>query len=215
MHNGFCNYAPFGCGHLCVVSDAVVVVAVEATIGRPPATRARSDEIESVRAASSVDSPPPCGEGLGVGVVQCGDAAPNRATPLPSPPPQGGREQTECVAPLCINLIGKRSNLSCRTYLKALEVLEQLGPRDSSETFLRSSALPTERALPDLHGPQGRLPLRNASGSRAGARPALPDCPARRDRRATTRRRRGRGPAGQTNRRQVGLRVVNCLDEPR
>src|SRR5438132_13978379 len=71
-------------------------------------TRAFSDEMESVRAASSVDSPPPCGEGSGVGVVKCGDAAPNRATPLPSPPPQGGREQTECVAPLCINLIGKR-----------------------------------------------------------------------------------------------------------
>jgi hypothetical protein len=43
-----------------------------------------------------------------VGVVKCRDAAPNRATPLPNPPPQGGREQTECVAPLCINLTGMR-----------------------------------------------------------------------------------------------------------
>jgi hypothetical protein len=48
--------------------------------------RAFSDEMESVRAASSLDSPPPCGN-------------------------TRGREQTECVAPLCINLIGKRSNM--------------------------------------------------------------------------------------------------------
>src|SRR6266566_3031496 len=53
-------------------------------------SRAFSDEMESVRAASSVDSPPPCGEGLGVGVVQCGDAAPNRATPPPQPSSQRG-----------------------------------------------------------------------------------------------------------------------------
>ncbi len=32
------------------------------------------------------------GEGLGVGVVQCGRALPNCTTPLPNPPPQGGRE---------------------------------------------------------------------------------------------------------------------------
>jgi hypothetical protein len=54
-----------------------------------------------------------------VGVVQCGDAAPNRATPLPSPPPQGGREQTECVAPLCINLIGTRASLDCMHQLES------------------------------------------------------------------------------------------------
>src|ERR1700722_1213551 len=35
-------------------------------------------------------SPPPCGEGLGVGVNIGGADA---ATPLPDPPPQGGREQ--------------------------------------------------------------------------------------------------------------------------
>src|SRR5438128_3308887 len=77
----------------------------------PPSLRQRcrlfSDEMASMRSASSVDSPPPCGEGSGVGVVQCGDAAPNRATPLPSPPPQGGREQTECV--VSVGEMGARS----------------------------------------------------------------------------------------------------------
>jgi hypothetical protein len=51
-----------------------------------------------MRAADSVGSPPPCGEGLGVGVVRCGNAVPDCTTPLPTPPPQGGREQTEFAA---------------------------------------------------------------------------------------------------------------------
>src|SRR5262245_55953700 len=40
-------------------------------------------------------SPPPCGEGLGVGVLACARVATHEsaATPLPSPPPQGGRER--------------------------------------------------------------------------------------------------------------------------
>ncbi len=47
----------------------------------------------------SVCSPPPCGEGLGVGVPrlwrQCCLTAP---PPSPNPPPQGGREHTEFAA---------------------------------------------------------------------------------------------------------------------
>src|SRR5262249_22133129 len=43
-------------------------------------------------------SRPPCGEGWGV--PRCGTRVPHRTTPLPSPPPQGGREHTERVAPL-------------------------------------------------------------------------------------------------------------------
>jgi hypothetical protein len=37
-------------------------------------------------------SPPPCGEGLGVGVAGCGPSVPHGTTPHPNPPPQGGRE---------------------------------------------------------------------------------------------------------------------------
>jgi hypothetical protein len=39
-------------------------------------------------------SPPPYGEGLGVGVVQCGTSAPLGTTPLLNPPPQGRRESS-------------------------------------------------------------------------------------------------------------------------
>jgi NitT/TauT family transport system substrate-binding protein len=37
-------------------------------------------------------SPPPCGEGSGVGVGRCGTSVPHGTTPHPIPPPQGGRE---------------------------------------------------------------------------------------------------------------------------
>src|SRR5262245_24099113 len=36
-----------------------------------------------------VDSPPPCGEGLGVGGIPTANVLPS---PLPDPPPRGGRE---------------------------------------------------------------------------------------------------------------------------
>src|SRR5882672_7031640 len=54
----------------------------------------------SVPAQTSVSSPPPCGEGLGVGVParEGGTAAPDRTTPTPGPSPQGGGEQTEFTA---------------------------------------------------------------------------------------------------------------------
>src|SRR5258706_5784794 len=37
-------------------------------------------------------SPPPCGEGSGVGVGRYGISVPHGTTPHPNPPPQGGRE---------------------------------------------------------------------------------------------------------------------------
>ena len=51
-------------------------------------------------APGTAGSPPPCGEGLGVGVVQRGTAMHDRTTPHPDPPPQGGREQAEQAAPI-------------------------------------------------------------------------------------------------------------------
>src|SRR5262249_12916645 len=38
-------------------------------------------------ATDSVRSPPPCGEGLGAGVMPNDEFMPHRATPLPTPPP--------------------------------------------------------------------------------------------------------------------------------
>src|SRR5262245_3098167 len=49
-------------------------------------------------AARAVCSPPPCGEGLGVGVRQIANPAQQTRTPLPNPPPQGGREPTARAA---------------------------------------------------------------------------------------------------------------------
>src|SRR4249920_1281909 len=49
--------------------------------------------------ANSVGSPPPCGEGSGVGVEVVWIALANLLLPpLPNPPPQGGREQTAQAA---------------------------------------------------------------------------------------------------------------------
>ena len=68
-----------------------------------------SGDATNTRAANSDCSPPPpaaafggagtlvCGEGLGVGVV-VDDPKSFTATPLPNPPPQGGREQSEFAA---------------------------------------------------------------------------------------------------------------------
>ena len=54
------------------------------------------------RAANWVCSPPPCGEGVGVGVMS--EIPAYAATPLPNPPPQGGREHTEFAASVLTNL---------------------------------------------------------------------------------------------------------------
>jgi error-prone DNA polymerase len=59
-------------------------------------------------ATGSVSSLPPCGGGLGWGVVRSGTTAPNRTTPTPNPSPQGGGEQTEFVARECAVRLGFR-----------------------------------------------------------------------------------------------------------
>src|SRR6476619_2412711 len=48
-------------------------------------------------------SPQPAGEGLGVGVVIGGPSSRHNYDPPPNPPPQGGREHTECAA--CVDPI--------------------------------------------------------------------------------------------------------------
>src|SRR5689334_11188639 len=56
-------------------------------------------------ATNSAGSPPPCGEGSGVGVVVGRGALQNTPTSHPHPPPQGGRVQTEQAAPAPIRSI--------------------------------------------------------------------------------------------------------------
>src|SRR5947209_7752045 len=51
-----------------------------------------------VRAAISVCSLPPCGGGLGRGVVLLDETRQPTPTPTPDPSPQGGGEHTECAA---------------------------------------------------------------------------------------------------------------------
>jgi hypothetical protein len=41
---------------------------------------------------------PPCGGGMGWGVVQCGTALPHLPTPTPIPAPQGGGEEIAAPA---------------------------------------------------------------------------------------------------------------------
>jgi precorrin-3B synthase len=77
-------------------ADAVtLVVRLLETIARHgPQARAR-EIIQRLGPGSfpaAISSPPSCGEGSGVGVAQCGTAEQSGTTPLPDPPPQGGRE---------------------------------------------------------------------------------------------------------------------------
>jgi hypothetical protein len=51
-------------------------------------------------------SPPPCGEGLGVGVARCGTSVRCGTTPHPNPPPQGGRESTQASPQFNFALMG-------------------------------------------------------------------------------------------------------------
>jgi len=63
-------------------------------------------------------SPPPCGEGLGVGVVECGTAVPHLQTPRPDPPPQGGREQKRraiCDCRAVIHEDRSPAKMACRS----------------------------------------------------------------------------------------------------
>jgi hypothetical protein len=57
------------------------------------------------RGAATRDSHPPCGGGMGWGVVQYGTAVRHRATPIPSP--QGGGEEFAAPANHILSLLAK------------------------------------------------------------------------------------------------------------
>jgi hypothetical protein len=52
------------------------------------------------------DSLPPCGGGMGWGVVQYGTAVPHRTTPTPIPSPQGGGEEFAIPANRICDAVG-------------------------------------------------------------------------------------------------------------
>ncbi len=52
----------------------------------------RKLDADKRRESATHSSPPPCGEGSGVGVARCGNSVPHGTTPHPNPPPQRGRE---------------------------------------------------------------------------------------------------------------------------
>jgi hypothetical protein len=52
------------------------------------------------------DSLPPCGGGMGWGVVPWGTAVPRGSTPTPDPSPQGGGEETVATSNLNLTLMG-------------------------------------------------------------------------------------------------------------
>jgi peptide/nickel transport system ATP-binding protein len=76
-------------------------------------------------ATNSVGSLPPCGGGVGRGVVVSGTALPHRTTPTPNPSPQGGGELTESGARLSANNADGKS----RAPLLVVEKLVKEYPR--------------------------------------------------------------------------------------
>ena len=74
-----------------------------------------------MRAANSAVLPSPLWGGAGGGGgCKMQLAVPNRATPLPNPPPQGGREQTEFAATADANSCSARTLSSALYYLSVL-----------------------------------------------------------------------------------------------
>src|SRR6266853_850862 len=66
---------------------------------------------------ATTSSPPPCGEGSGVGVGRCRKSVPHGTTPHPNPPPQGGRESQ--AARTSLNLTRMRVAPTARPWRRA------------------------------------------------------------------------------------------------
>src|SRR6266849_3158698 len=89
-------YISSNCNHCRAVSGAVEQL-ISRRVGKSFAPSLSSPPVPLIGArlrgnGAANSSPPPCGEGLGVGVGGCGTAVPGGTTPHPDPPPQGGRE---------------------------------------------------------------------------------------------------------------------------
>jgi peptide/nickel transport system ATP-binding protein len=82
-------------------------------------------------------SPPPCGEGSEVGGAGLRYSGETRATPLPNPPPQGGREQTGIAARTLLHLQAPPANGKSNAPLLVVEKLVKEYPRKGVGGTLR------------------------------------------------------------------------------
>src|SRR2546425_10477258 len=100
--------------------------------------------MKSVGAAVSVCSLPPCGGGLGRGVVRTQTPARQTATPTPNPSPQGGGERTEYAAPFSIKHKQTCSERGRTNVLSAENnrLLTQVGPGTPMGELLRRYWMP-------------------------------------------------------------------------
>jgi pyruvate dehydrogenase E1 component beta subunit len=121
------------------------------------------------RAASSIGSPSPCGEGLGVEVIVADRSRATTMTPLPSSPPQGGREGTEPAARAAAN--SERQLKFAEAINEALDIclardrstyLMGLGVADPIGVF------GTTRGLRDKHGGKRVLDMPVAENAMTG-----------------------------------------------
>jgi protein ImuB len=85
-----------GCAHLFGGEAALGRDIVRRLAQQGLAARAGIAETVGCAWAAARFSPPPCGEGSGVGVARYGTSVPRGTTPHPNPPPQGGRESAPC-----------------------------------------------------------------------------------------------------------------------
>src|SRR5258707_12762406 len=99
---------------------------------------------------NSVCSLPPCGGGLGGGVVRVkwrwGHPPTNCGTPTPDPSPKGGGEHTECVAPLlCINT-------NEQALLRQVVAQQSAIPGDAVAAFEQAQPRPQAYGVVGEHG---------------------------------------------------------------
>src|SRR5215472_6743116 len=101
------------------------------------------------RSGAAISSPPPCGEGLGVGVVEWGTALPQPPDPPPQPSPTRG--EGDAVAPL--NVIEREcvstsmTNSRCQTQGDCMRLIGAAAFLVLSGTMQAPAAeLPTRKA---------------------------------------------------------------------
>jgi len=119
-------------------------------------------------------SPPPCGEGMGVGVVRWGTAVPYCTPPHPIPPPQGGRESL--VIPPRLSLAPMVWRYAVGWLAAAALPLAMLGPSFAGEPELPGVAAVVTRGIATLPAPLTGKPGDAKEGAKVVAGRRLGNC---------------------------------------